>query len=150
MTSYIHNLNVDFCVANKRFIYVHTDTCVCMCIYVCVYVCIYNVGSKSQVSGYRQICIAAKAWTFHPKEKKDQNISGLGRDILPWKIVFWADALQLFSYGKVWVTHGTCFKGLMNCCQVIRKIFRCPIYRFQVLQCLQTFTEQHWLKSKLK
>lgn len=38
-----------------------------------------NMGSKSQVSGYHQICIAAKAWTIHPKEKKDQNISALGR-----------------------------------------------------------------------
>lgn len=81
MTSYIHNLNVDFLVANKRFIYVHTHTRIYLYIYVCVY--IYNVGSKSQVSGYRQICIAGKAWTFHPKEKKDENISGLGRDTLP-------------------------------------------------------------------
>lgn len=30
---------------------------------------------ESQTSGHHQICVA---WTFHPKEKKDQNVSAVG------------------------------------------------------------------------
>lgn len=145
MSSYIGNLNVDFSEANRRYICTHTHT------HIHIHTYIYK-KPWVKISGLwiiTRFTLLQKPGQFILKKRRIERYLLLaGFTLKDWvlsrcfAVVFLRKVMTSPRYPLQ--------KAPELCCQLMSQSCGCPACRFQLLRCLQNFTEQHQLKSRPK
>lgn len=138
MSSCIYNLNVDVSEANRRQIYVHTHTY------------IYKTwGQNLRSLDIARFALLQKPGQFRLKKRRIKIYLPLaGFTLKDWVL---SRCFAVVFLRKVMTSPWYPLQKTPELrCQLMRQSCRCPTCRFQLLQCLQKFTEQHQLKSKPK
>lgn len=138
MSSYIHNLNVDFSEANRRYMYVHVHTCMYK-----------NWGQNLRCLDITRFALLQKPGQFILKKRRIKiSLLLAGFTLEDW---FLSRCFAVVFLRKVMTSPQYPLQKTPElCCRLMRQSCRCPMCRFQLPQCLQNFTEQHQLKSKSK